>query len=91
MYKYEDIKNIMNKGVGAMRPKFKIGDKVVINDNLVFDKRTNTVNSEMFCYQGMSATIVNIYWDSLNLFYYYLIDLDGGVNKWTFNMLKKVD
>ncbi len=90
MYNYDNMKNIVNKGVGTVKPNFKIGEEVIVN-NLVFDKRSNRVNAEMMCYQGMKAKIMNILWDSYDLSFYYLLDIDGGVNKYCYYMLSKVD
>ena len=45
----------------------------------------------MMCYIGMKAKIMNILWDSYDLSFYFVLDLDGGVNKWYNNMLSKVD
>ena len=74
-------------------PKYNVGDKVVISQNIIGDyncpKTDCYINTDMTIYKGRVATIKSIYGferDTPRQKYY--LDIDNGDWHWTYTMFQ---
>ena len=76
-------------------PKYNIGDKVIISQNIIGDyncpKTDCYINSDMTVYKGRVATIKGIYYFDIDTpRQRYYLDIDSGEWHWTYTMFQQL-